>query len=109
MLDSLPKPQSRSQRAVHAPGSSVSKREMQPASRGRTSSTQEALPKQMCVVEFRSGEAVIRHPDLKCFLDAGWLIESAVPQLAESEEVELRVVLCKGGGAQSVSVDDEDL
>lgn len=108
MLDYLPKPQSRPERAVHTSDISTAKRERQPASRGRTPS-KEALDRQQCVVEFRSGEAVIRHPDLKCFLDAGWLIESAVPQLAESEQVELRVILCKGGGPQSVSADDEDL
>ncbi len=64
--------------------------------------------RKVCIVEFRSGEAVVRHPDLKCYLDDGWLIESAVPQLADAERVDLLVVLSKCEKLAFVPVEEDD-
>lgn len=52
-----------------------------------------AASREVRIVEFRNGEAVIRHPALRDLLDQGWRIQSAVPHLEESEEVKLLVVL----------------
>ena len=48
------------------------------------------------VVDFRSGEAVIRHPDLRSYLNDGWSVKSAVPHVVDADEVRLLVVLVRG-------------
>jgi hypothetical protein len=45
-------------------------------------------------VEFRSGEAVNRHPELISFINDGWQIESAVPELS-NEGLKLVVVMSR--------------
>lgn len=48
------------------------------------------------IVEFRSGEAVIRHPDLKDMVCEGWEISSAVPHVGEADDVvQLLVVMTR--------------
>lgn len=93
-LENPPKPHVRAYRAPSSRGSS-STRETPSDFERPARRTQRAFARKVCVVEFRSGEAVVRHPDLKCHLDDGWMIESAVPQLAEAQQVELLVVLGK--------------
>jgi hypothetical protein len=47
------------------------------------------------LVQFRNGEAVNKHPELRPFVEAGWKIQSAVPRVVESEGTKLLVVLAK--------------
>lgn len=56
------------------------------------------------VVEFRSGEAVHRHPALTPFLCDGWDIESAVPRLSDVDGVELLVVMTRSAAIPDGSV-----
>lgn len=58
----------------------------------------------MLVVEFRSGEAVHRHPALTPYLCEGWEIESAVPRLSDVDGVELLVVMSRSAVAPESSV-----
>ena len=93
-VENPPKPNVRPNRSPSSRGSS-SAREMPSNFERPDRRIQTAFARKVCVVDFRSGEAVVRHPDLKCYLDDGWIIESAVPQLADSQQVELLVVLGK--------------
>lgn len=61
----------------------------------QTQATDQTSPRKLIAVEFRSGEAVHRHPALKPFLHDGWEIERAVPQLSDVNGVELLVVMSK--------------
>lgn len=63
-----------------------------PQTSDHSSGTAELLTKQVKLVEFRSGEAVIRHPELRGFLRDGWDVESAVPHI-DGDEVKLLVVM----------------
>ena len=93
-IENPPNPDMRPNRSPSSRGSSSARKTPsdleRPARRIQT-----AFARKVCVVAFRSGEAVVRHPDLKCYLDDGWIIESAVPQLADTQQVELLVVLGK--------------
>lgn len=72
-------------------------------------SRQPAAARRSCVVEFRSGEAVVCHPQLKCYLDDGWFVESAVPSLTHAGNVELLVVLSRSRGREMAPAADDDL
>lgn len=50
------------------------------------------------IVDFRSGEAVVRHPALVDLLNDGWSVQSAVPHIADADEVQLLVVMNRSGG-----------
>lgn len=60
------------------------------------SSPSNALTK-ILLVEFRNGEAVTKHPELRSLLKDGWTVRSAVPRIVESEGTKLLVVLAKPG------------
>jgi hypothetical protein len=45
------------------------------------------------LVDFRSGEAVRKHPEIEPLLSQGWRIKSAVPRLVEAKGTKLLVVL----------------
>lgn len=47
----------------------------------------------LLLIDFRSGEAVAQHPDLRTFLKEGWRVKSAVPRLVETGGTKLFVVL----------------
>ena len=47
----------------------------------------------LLLVDFRSGEAVRNHPDLKPWLEADWQVRSAVPRVVERGITKLLVVL----------------
>lgn len=49
----------------------------------------------LLLVEFRSGEAVERHPSVESWVEDGWEVRSAVPRVVESGETKLLVVLEK--------------
>lgn len=108
MLDHLQKPNSRLRRPAFSATRSYQKTSDSSALQAIPPTPDSASARKMCVVDFRSGEAVIRHPDLKCFLSDGWCIESAVPQIA-GETVELVVVLNKSGAQDLISADEDDL
>lgn len=59
------------------------------ASSGHTSTRTE-------IVEFRSGEAVQRHPELAAVFRKGWKIRSATPYVDGTATVRLMVVLERG-------------
>lgn len=74
----------------------------------RPSSVTPTLTK-ILLVQFRNGEAVDRHPELRCLLDDGWSIRSAVPRIVEAEGTKLLVVLGKAGrGARASTVRRRD-
>jgi len=50
--------------------------------------------RRVLTVEFRSGEAVNRHPELMSLIDEGWQIESAVPELS-NDGLKLLVVMSR--------------
>ncbi len=52
-----------------------------------------ATTKTTRVVEFRSGEAVHRHPEIVRYIEEGWTIRSAAPCVENAESVQLIVVL----------------
>lgn len=52
------------------------------------------------VVDFRSGEAVVRHPELRPYLDDGWSVRSAVPHVVDADEVRLLVVMIRGAATE---------
>jgi len=45
------------------------------------------------LVDFRSGETVRQHPELQPWLDAHWVVRSAVPRVVEGGLTKLLVVL----------------
>lgn len=47
----------------------------------------------LVLVDFRSGEAVQRHPDLQPWLEDGWMISSAAPRVVEGGRTKLLVTL----------------
>lgn len=102
MLDRLqnaPRPPARSPFSTTRRATASGTQQLQSPSKEEPSAA-----RKVCIVEFRSGEAVNRHPELKCHLDDGWEVESAVPQLTEKQCVELLVVMsrCRAQRADSV-------
>ena len=89
------KPRSISRETAHAP-EKLARQRAAPKSKVRQQTPGRSATRQVRVVEFRSGEAVARHPALRDLLAEGWRIKSAVPHLEESEEVKLLVVLNRG-------------
>lgn len=65
-----------------------------PRAQSLTSRPTRSLTK-ILLVPFRNGEAVDRHPELKSFLNEGWVISSAVPRIVETEGTRLLVVMAK--------------
>lgn len=59
---------------------------------GARSSTAQGDAK-LLLVDFRSGEAVRKHPEIEPLLSQGWRIKSAVPRLVEAKGTKLLVVL----------------
>ena len=59
---------------------------------GTSSSTAQGDAK-LLLVDFRSGEAVRKHPEVAPLLSQGWRIKSAVPRLVEAKGTKLLVVL----------------
>lgn len=47
----------------------------------------------LLLVEFRSGEAVVLHPEVMPLLRQGWRVRSAVPRIVEGEGLKLLVTL----------------
>lgn len=47
----------------------------------------------LVLVDFRSGEAVRKHPELQPWLNAHWTVRSAMPRIVEHGETKLLVVL----------------
>lgn len=56
----------------------------------------------LVMVPFRSGEAVIRHPDICPLLEDGWKIKSATPRIT-TEGTKLLVVLGAFGPADGAT------
>lgn len=56
--------------------------------------SQTSSGRKVLTVEFRSGEAVNRHPELMTLINDGWQIESAVPELS-NEGLKLLVVMSR--------------
>lgn len=54
------------------------------------------------IVDFRSGEAVVRHPDLEDLLKDGWFVQSAVPHVADADEVRLLVVMSRSAATRQL-------
>jgi|GEM_PF-4550942 len=57
------------------------------------------------MVDFRSGEAVIRHPQLRVLIEGGWSVESAVPYCEDADDVKLLVVLRRKAGDEYLTAD----
>lgn len=97
------------QPADNSPKSLVSSRSASPRGAHRKDSTNlfrrstdEARPtRKIFVVEFRSGEAVNRHPELAPLISDGWEIESAVPDVAD-EGVKLLVVMIRSSALSEI-------
>jgi len=75
----------------------------------RTSAVSTSLTR-ILLVQFRNGEAVDRHPELKALIDDGWSIRSAVPRIVEAEGTKLLVVLGKppAPGTRAAAVRSRD-
>ena len=72
------------------------RRAARPGASGLQSTTPKAdAPIKLLLVDFRSGESVCQHPDVKPMLSDGWSIRSAVPRLVEDEGTKLLVVLTR--------------
>ena len=51
----------------------------------------------LLLVEFRSGEAVLLHPEVAPLIQQGWRLRSAVPRIVEGEGLKLLVTLGQAG------------
>lgn len=56
----------------------------------------------LLLVEFRSGEAVVLHPEVMPLLQQGWRIRSAVPRIVEGEGLKLLVTLTQSGKGPAI-------
>lgn len=112
MLDQLQDPR-KSREPSRRPASSSSKRmpsaDNSAAIAAPAPAPDDLLARKACTVDFRSGEAVHRHPDLKCYLDDGWYIESAVPKVSGAARVQLLVTLSRCEESPYLPVFDEDI
>ena len=68
-----------------------------------TASPPQAPHTKLCLVDFRSGETVCSHPDVKGLLDEGWYIESAAPRITP-DGTKLLVVLTRFPSGRASSI-----